>query len=178
MTISKMGHGSGRAAAVYAGEVVRTDDRLVVVRCPWTREEPLDLGAFVLEAGDVFVEHYYRDEWFNVFEVHGADGALKGWYCNVTAPAEIGADAIRWFDLALDLLVLPDGRATVVDEDEFEELALPEEQARRAWAALARLQRWVRERHPPFDGIGGDVRASGEGRPPRRWRGDGQRQAL
>ena len=151
VTITKMGHGAGRAAAVYEGEVVHADDRMVVVRCPWTREEPLDLGPFVLEAGDVFVEYYYRDEWFNVFAVHGAHGTLKGWYCNITRPAEIEADAIRWFDLALDLLMLPDGRATVMDEDEFEALALPPETAERAQAALSRLQRWVREHHPPFD---------------------------
>lgn len=151
VTITKVGHGSGRAAAVYGGEVIHADTDSVVVRCPWTREEPLDLGPFVLEAGDVFVEYYYRDEWFNIMAVYGADGALKGWYCNITAPAEITADTIHWFDLALDLLVLPDGRATVMDEDEFAALALPPETAARARAGLERLQRWVRQRHPPFD---------------------------
>lgn len=162
MTITKLGHGSGRAAAVYEGQVLHADDRVVIVRCLWTREEPLDLGPYVLEAGDVFVEHYYRDEWFNIFRVEGAGGGLKGWYCNVTEPPEIGPDAIRWFDLALDLLVLPDGRTTVADEDEFEELALPPETATRAWAALACLQQWVRAGHPPFEGVGWDTRPSGE----------------
>ena len=151
VTITKIRHGEGRAAAVYEGDVVYADDRMVVARCLWTREEPLDLGALVLEVGDVFVEYYYRDEWFNIFQIHRADGALKGWYCNITTPAEISPDSIRWFDLALDLLVLPDGRTVVVDEDEFEALHLPPEQVARAHAALACLQRWVRERHPPFD---------------------------
>ncbi|HHX44674.1 MAG TPA: DUF402 domain-containing protein [Chloroflexi bacterium] len=160
VTITKVGHGSGRAAAVYAGEVVHADEGVTVVRCPWTREAPLDLGPFVLEAGDVFLEYYFRDEWFSVFQIHGADGALKGWYGNITAPAEIGADAIRWIDLALDLLVLPDGRALVVDEDEFTALALSPDTARQARAGLARLQRWVRERRPPFDRIA-EPRTSG-----------------
>jgi uncharacterized protein len=151
--VIKIGHGSGRAAAVYEGEVAHADDRMVVLRCTWTRVEPLDLGPFVLEAGDVFLEHYYRDEWFNIFQIHDVGGALKGWYCNVTEPAEIQSGAVRWLDLALDLLVLPDGRATVVDEEEFEALALSPEKARRARVALARLQQWVREGHPPFEGI-------------------------
>ena len=46
-------------------------------------------------------------------------GEPKGWYCNVTTPASFDADGIRYVDLALDLFVHPDGRFTVLDEDEF-----------------------------------------------------------
>ena len=151
VTIRKMGHGAGRAAAEYEGEIVRLgDEGMIVVRCAWARAEPLDIGAFVLEFGDAFIEYYYPDEWFNIFEVRRADGVLKGWYCNITEPPEIGPGAIRWFDLALDLLVQPDGKAEVADEDEFAALALPADTRARALAALARLQVWAREEHPPF----------------------------
>jgi len=154
VTITKIGHG-GAPAAVYQGDVVYADQRMLVARCLWTQQEPLDLGPFALEAGDVFVEHYYRDEWFNIFEIHNPAGTLKGWYCNITAPPDISSDSVCWFDLALDLLVLPNGRTMVMDEDEFEALGLPPDRAAPALAALERLQRWVQEGHPPFDARAG-----------------------
>jgi len=81
-----------------------------------------DLGYVRFEKGDVFYEWYYFDRWYNVFQVYSKDGVLKGWYCNVTAPARV-EDELTFVDLALDLWVWPDMRYLVLDEDEFDELA-------------------------------------------------------
>ena len=82
-----------------------------------------DLGYVRFEKGDVFYEWYYFDRWYNVFQVYSETGELKGWYCNVTRPAEIHDDELTFVDLALDLWVWPDRRYLVLDEDEFDELA-------------------------------------------------------
>lgn len=103
------------------------------------------LGEMVLRRGDRLVESYYSDRWYNIFEVHAVeDDALKGWYCNLSYPARLGEREIVFHDLALDLIVHPDGRQEVLDEDEFEELLIPDEvreQALRAWEELQALFR-------------------------------------
>jgi protein associated with RNAse G/E len=81
------------------------------------------------------------DHWFNIYEIHDRDtDEIKCWYCNVTRPAEIGHDSIAYDDLALDLLVYPDGRQLVLDEDEFLSLNLSSVDAQRARSGLAQLQ--------------------------------------
>ncbi len=138
----------------YPGDLVAADDDVAVARCVWSAPKPFAVGPFVLELGDVFIEYYYRSEWFNIFEIYNPAGEFKGWYCNITEPAEIGEEAIRWCDLALDLLVLPDGAQMTLDEDEFEALRPDDATRARAAGALATLRRWANEKRPPFDGGG------------------------
>jgi predicted RNA-binding protein associated with RNAse of E/G family len=91
--------------------------------------------------GDRFLETYFFDRWYNIFEIHDREtDALKGWYCNVTYPAEFVEGRVSYVDLALDLLVYPDGRQLVLDEDEFAELTLSNNDMNMARSALAELQ--------------------------------------
>lgn len=97
--------------------------------------------GITLVNGDRFIETYYLDRWYNIFEIHDREtDALKGWYCNVTYPAEMVDGYISYVDLALDLLVYPDGRQLVLDEDEFAELTLSIDDQNKARAALVELQ--------------------------------------
>ena len=101
-----------------------------------------DLGYVVLERGDLFLEWYYFGRWYNIFQIYGRDGQLKGWYCNVGMPPELVDGELRYVDLALDVFVHPDGRYLVLDEDEFAELkrtALDPEHAALAEQGLAAL---------------------------------------
>ena len=117
----------------------------------WARPR-LELAYTTFETGDRFTEWYFTDRWYNIFQIASPDGALKGWYCNVAEPAEIGPDAIRCRDLLLDLWVAPTGAMLVLDEDEFDaDPALTPDHRRRALGGLAELQRLVRDRIPPFD---------------------------
>ena len=149
VTITKLDH-AGELVLSYPGEVLFRDQEKVVVRCPWTWPDPFELGAFSLERGDIFIEYYYRARWFNIFGVYSALGILKGWYCNVTNPPEVLDDEIRWRDLALDLLVAPDGGQSILDEDEFEALQLPARLRKRAENAIVTLREWVRQKRYPF----------------------------
>ncbi len=49
---------------------------------------------------------------------------MKAWYCNICLPVVVQDGSVSFVDLALDLLVLPDGEARVLDEDEFEALKM------------------------------------------------------
>ncbi len=149
VTITKLDY-AGVPILSYPGEVLFADEEKVVARCPWTWSEPFELGAFSLQQGDIFIEYYYRARWFNIFGIYSALGTLKGWYCNVTEPPEICDDEIRWRDLALDLLVTPDGGQSLLDEHEFEALQPPSRVRRRAESALATLREWVHQKRYPF----------------------------
>lgn len=85
----------------------------------------LRVDRTTFEAGDMFLESYFSNRWFNIFEVHAQrTTTIKGWYCNLSFPATFSDRAIRWRDLALDLMVYPDGSHSVLDLDEFEALQL------------------------------------------------------
>ncbi len=149
-TSRKLDH-AGRQVIAYPGRVLRRDDRAIVLRTGWDRP-PMDLGYIVLEPGDRWTEYFYADRWYNIFEIRASDGRLKGWYCNVTRPACIGADEVAAEDLALDLWVAPDGETRVLDEDEFAALPLPPAEREAAQKALAELQAMVARKAAPFDG--------------------------
>ena len=153
VTITKVKH-AGHPTVSYSGHIVACDEEMVVARCLWSLPHTYDLGPFLLEPGDVFTEHYYRGRWFNIFRIEDSAERLKGWYCNITRPPVIEREEpdwrIRWHDLALDLLVLPDGSHRLLDEDEYEALAPTPEQRAQVEEALATLLAWLAERQGPF----------------------------
>jgi predicted RNA-binding protein associated with RNAse of E/G family len=152
VTVRKLDH-DGQQVLTYPGRVLRREGGAIVLRTAWNRE-PLALGYVLLESGDFWTEHFYADRWYNIFEIHGGDGRLKGWYCNITRPARITADQVAAEDLALDLWVAPDGECRVLDEDEFAALPLTPAEREAAQRALAELQTMVAQRTSPFDWTG------------------------
>ena len=128
----------------YSGRVLECAPSSLLIEAAFNREDVLFQGV-MLKHGDPFIEIYYSDRWYNIFEIHDRDSAeIKGWYCNVTRPAVFVEAEIRFVDLALDLFVYPDGRQLVLDEDEFEQLQPDAELRIRAYAALDELKRVVR----------------------------------
>jgi uncharacterized protein len=103
--------------------------------------DDMNVHGLTMARGDRFVEAYYSDRWYNIYEIYGKDGTLKGWYCNVNLPASITPEEIHYVDLALDLLAFPDGRQLVLDEDEFAALQIDEPTRAQARTALAELQK-------------------------------------
>ena len=72
------------------------------------------------------------------------DGRFKCWYCNITRPARITGGTVASDDLALDLLIEPEGQAILLDRDEFDALALDQNERESALAALRELQNRAR----------------------------------
>ena len=107
---------------VWEGRMVERDDELVVLEAYFARDRR-DLGYVVFERGDLFIEFYYFDRWYNVFQIYSATGELKGWYCNITKPATLLDGEIRFTDMALDLFAYPDGSSLPLDVEEFEQHA-------------------------------------------------------
>jgi protein associated with RNAse G/E len=138
---------SGEEKWRYPAIVLEETEETVLVEATFDR--PVwRIKDIYLNPGDRFVELYYRQRWYNIFQVHaGSSQAIKGWYCNVSYPPEMVDGEIRYVDLALDLLVYPDGTQQVLDEDEFEMLNLPKEVKEQALKALGELKRLVNPLH-------------------------------
>lgn len=133
----------------YSGTLTRREGAAIYLEAPFNGKE-VELMGVTIRRGDPFVEVYYTDRWYNIFEIRGADGALKGWYCNVGKPAvEEGEGVISYVDLALDLWVAADGAQTVLDEEEFAALDLEAETRAQALSALAELQEIFRKKFDP-----------------------------
>ena len=145
----------GEEIARYQGVVVEETTEAVTLLARWESSR-VDLDYMVLEPGDDFVEHFFFDLWYNIFEIYrAADGHFRGWYCNVTRPPKINTAEVVWYDLALDLFVSHEGSKRVLDVDEFEALALqaidPDawRQATLAWKHLLDL---AERQDLPFSG--------------------------
>lgn len=146
----------GKETWRWSGRLVDRRDGVMVVDALFNAPAR-DLGYMKLDSTDLFHEFYYAGRWFNVFQVFGADGALKGWYCNVCKPAEFQDHQIDFVDMVLDVFVYPDGKLLVLDEDDFAEneagLYSPED-AREAKSAVDQLVAMVKRREDPFEQAG------------------------
>ncbi len=124
----------------YEGVELSRDENSITIEALFNRDD-LPFQDIVLKRNDRFVETFYTDKWFNIFEIYDRDdGKLKGWYCNITKPAVIGDGSVSYVDLALDLWVSANGKQTVLDEDELEELNLDDELKKKVYDGLRELQ--------------------------------------
>jgi len=156
MTVTKL---NWRGEKVYSwqGNVFLREPDHVVLRAVWHGPGTVHVADDVsFERGDVFYEHYYDARPFGLWQVLTPDElALKCWYCNVSTPAVVGDDSVSFRDLLLDVLLLPNGVARVLDRDDLERAcaegldpalkSLAEDAARDIMDLIA-------GNHPPFNG--------------------------
>ena len=137
----------------YIGRVLERTPTYIRLEAHFNRPTT-DYGYAIFEQNDRFVEHFFADRWYNIFEIHSVtDDHLKGWYCNIVRPAVFSADEIAQVDLALDVWVDPNGTPLLLDEDEFHDLDLDAGTRRQAQHAVAELLALVQRRVMPFDAI-------------------------
>jgi hypothetical protein len=137
---------SGKEVYRYSGKLRSNAGGEFIVEAPFGMQRDT-IHGIQMKLGDLFVETYYADRWYNIYQVHDVDdGNIKFWYCNVAFPAKLENGELSFRDLALDLFVYADGRQEVLDEDEFEELKLPAPERQHALEGLAQLQQVFRRR--------------------------------
>lgn len=132
----------------YEGVELSRDENSITIEALFNRED-MPFQEIVLKRNDRFVETFYADKWYNIFAIYDRDdGTLKGWYCNITKPAIIEDDSVSYVDLALDLWVSVNGKQTILDEDELEELKLGEALKEKVYAGLRELQAFFNQKNP------------------------------
>src|SRR5262249_48011710 len=141
---------AGEISWSYEGTVLQRESNFVVLEAFFNRPD-MPFMDVVFKQNDRFVETFYNDRWYNIFEIYDRDdGQLKGWYCNIGKPAVIEDRVVSYVDLALDLWVSLTGRQTVLDEDEFEQLGLGTEIRTTALDGLEELKLLFKNNQPPL----------------------------
>ena len=140
---------AGEVTWQYEGVELSRDKNSITIEALFNRDD-MPFQDIVLKRNDRFVETFFTDKWFNIFEIYDRDDEkLKGWYCNISKPAVIEDDVLSYVDLALDLWVSADGKQTVLDEDELEELGLDDELRKIVYDSLRELELYFESKNPP-----------------------------
>jgi predicted RNA-binding protein associated with RNAse of E/G family len=140
----------GNEVLSYEGAIMHETSHSLTLEAIFDRND-IDVHGLLLRKGDRFVETYYNNRWYNVFAVYDVDDhLLKGWYCNITRPARIENGHVYADDLALDMVIFPDGCWKVLDEDEFAALGLSPMEHQQAKNALDELIKLIETRDGPF----------------------------
>jgi len=156
ITIRKLDH-AGRETIRYQGTVLERGKTWIKLEAFFGLPDR-DEGYVIFRKGDRFVEFFYSDRWYNIFEIYDVtDDHLKGWYCNLTRPARLDVDIIVSEDLALDVWIDPKGEILLLDKAEFDALPLSDEERQEAWRNVKELNSRVERREPPFDKIPGSA---------------------
>ncbi len=134
----------------YSGRILERSDHSISLEAHFSCS-PVVVSRLRIDPGDRSVEVFYNNRWYNIFEIHDRQhDRLKGWYCNITRPARIEANDIYSEDLALDLIVHPDGKWDIVDEEEYAALELSAYERQKVDQALSELKILVKQRRGPF----------------------------
>lgn len=143
ISVRKLDH-TGKEVFRYEGQQLQRDAEKVVLEAYFGIERVV-AGDLEILKDDRFIETFYTRRWYNTFEIHDAkDDHLKGYYCNVGFPAVLDGDSVSYRDLALDLVVMPDGNQQVLDRDEFETLPIEVDVRQQALEGLRELKELFR----------------------------------
>jgi len=107
------------SVAEFACEALAVEPgRRAVLRYLVDREWPIAGTALRVPVGTVTIGHFWSDRPYNVYH-WVVDGRTLAYYCNVAADTVISADAVRYLDLAVDVLLRPSGAIEILDEEEL-----------------------------------------------------------
>jgi uncharacterized protein len=140
----------GQKVLHYDGVVLTRKAHCIHLEAIFTRQDYV-AAYHTFRQKDRMLEWFYDDRWYNIFQMHDVDDdRLKGWYCNVTRPAQFKPDGIYAEDLALDLMVYPNGHYVILDEDEFDALDIDPDTRQNARQGLQDLIHLVHNRQEVF----------------------------
>ena len=141
----------GRETWRYSGQVLERGENFVRLEARFNRPADYPFEDTVFRVNDRFVETFYSDRWYNIFEIHDRDDdRIKGWYCNVGQPLVWAADdTVSYVDLALDLWVSAAGWKKFLDWDEYARLRLDAATRGQVREALYQLVALFESKQPP-----------------------------
>lgn len=135
----------------YEGELLERSEEQAIVRAIYNRQDQ-EIFGLELSQGDVFIEYHFTDRWYNLFAILSRDQKqIRGWYCNITRPARLDRAHVYADDLALDVIIDLAGEPRLVDEQEFIELDLPDEDRKQALMAVEELMDLAVNTAGPFE---------------------------
>ena len=138
----------------WPARIAKTIGPLLILDAVFDAEVQHDLLG-TIASGTISTEYYWLDRWYNVFRFSDPDQKLKNFYCNINVPPSFDGRILSYIDLDIDVLVDPDLKYKVLDEDDFEQNAklypYPLAVQAQARAALAELITLIESRSFPFN---------------------------
>ncbi len=117
----KHGKPDGRAYGLGPGTVQEiSDDGTVTVQRTMSSQGSYDALGTDREPGDLAITRFVEGRWWYPTVYRGTDGTRKGTYVNICTPLEVFTDRIRYVDLHVDVIRMPDGTVKRVDEAELQ----------------------------------------------------------
>lgn len=95
--------------------------RLVLKRSRFRGRTKYDGLGIEKREGDYAISEVQEGLWYYKHTYYRNDGALIGRYFNINTPVEFYPDHIRYVDLEIDVVQMPDGEVFVTDEEDLEE---------------------------------------------------------
>jgi protein associated with RNAse G/E len=95
--------------------------RLVLKRSRFKGRTKYDGLGIEKREGDYAVSEIQGGLWYYQHTYFRSDGTLIGRYVNINTPVEFYPDRIRYVDLEIDVIQMPDGQVFVTDEEDLEE---------------------------------------------------------
>ena len=139
ITVIKQDINNNETWRYEAIEILRNENS-IMLEAYFNRKDTI-LSGVTLKNKDRFIEMFFSDRWYNIFEIHDRDdNTLKGWYCDICKPACISEDKVTYMDLTIDLFVFPDGSSVILDEDEFNTLEIDQHTREQALNSLKNLK--------------------------------------
>jgi len=113
----------GRVIFLSEGEIVGEDfeqKKLVLRRSRFKGRSKYDGLGIDKREGDYAVSEVQEGLWYYRHTYFRKDGTLIGRYVNINTPVEFYPDRIRYVDLEIDVVQMPDGQVIVTDEEDLE----------------------------------------------------------
>ena len=101
----------------YQCNLILNEPNLRILK--YTIAQPVQVGSLHLRPGTITYGFYWPDRPYTLYKWISPDGMELGNYFNVADSVVFSAGEISWRDLALDILVFPDGSCEILDEDEL-----------------------------------------------------------
>lgn len=89
-------------------------------------EKPVTIADQHFAEGTLSFGYFWDDRNYNVYHWVATNGDSLAAYINIADRTEITHEIVEWRDLIIDLLITPDGRCQILDEDELPD-DLPQE---------------------------------------------------
>ena len=109
-----------KRSVTMTGAVLEWDGETLVLERSFSAGGQYDSLNVPKLAGDWGTIVVVKGSWVLKRSYHRVDGTLVGELYNVQTPAEIEPGVVRYVDLEVDVVRMPDGRVTVVDEDDLD----------------------------------------------------------
>jgi len=80
---------------------------------------PYQIADLTIPAGSISLGYFWPDHLYNVYHWLNPAGHTLGIYCNLSDQTCLTPTEIHWRDLTVDVLITPDGRCQVLNEEEL-----------------------------------------------------------